>query len=50
MNNEEQNFTDAQMLRLKAEEQLKEKQKESGRPNNGIRCKKTPARTAGTPD
>ena len=27
MNNEEQNFTDAQMLRIKAEELLKEKQK-----------------------
>lgn len=32
MNNEEQDFTNAQMLRLKAEEQLKEKQKEAGAP------------------
>ena len=32
MNNEEQNFTDAQMLRKKAEEQLKEKQKKIDKP------------------
>ena len=32
MNNEDQNFTDAQMLRLKAEEQLKEKHKKAGTP------------------
>ena len=32
MNNEEQNLTDAQMLRMKAEEQLKEKQKKAGKP------------------
>jgi PAS domain-containing protein len=30
--NEEQNFTDAQMLRIKAEEQLKEKNKELNKP------------------
>ena len=32
MNNEEQNLTDAQMLRMKAEEQLKEKQKKADKP------------------
>jgi PAS domain-containing protein len=32
MSNEEQNLTDAQMLRLKAEEKLKEKQKKIGKP------------------
>jgi len=32
MSNEEQNLTDAQMLRLKAEEQLKEKQKKIDKP------------------
>ena len=32
MSNEETNFTDAQMLRMKAEEQLKEKQKKVDKP------------------
>ena len=35
MNNEEQNFTDAQMLRMKAEEHLKEKQKKVGQVGYG---------------
>ena len=36
MNNEEQNFTDAQMLRIKAEKQLQENKKAVGNVGFGI--------------
>ena len=41
--NKEKNFTDAQMLRMKAEEQLKEKQKKINKPVIETDVKKAPA-------
>ncbi len=50
MNNEEQIFTDAGMLRKKAEELLKSKQKKTAKTFVETDTKKLLARTSGAPD